>query len=186
MPSRFVASCVPLLVLAGGCAPNNASSFDPGPGRVLAVDAEGRALRQATPDGRARATFSARKDRVWKALVASYSDLGITPTVADAATGQYGSVAFVVPRRLASRPVGQFFHCGSSFTGTSEDAGQVSAVVLTTLTPLSDSTTSAATQVMGTLRSNDGSSGGGIHCTSTGALEEHLRVAIEKQLKPAP
>jgi hypothetical protein len=186
MPSRFVASCVPLLVLAAGCAPTNASSFDPGPDRILSVSADGRVLRQATGDEGTRATFSARKDRVWKALMATYADLGITPTVADAATGQYGSMAFVVPRRLASRPIGQFFHCGSSFTGASVDNGQVTAVVLTTLTPLSDSTTSAATQVRGTLRPNDGSSGGVSACTTTGALEEHLRKAIEKQLTPAP
>lgn len=170
----------------GACAPANGPSSNPSPGRVIAVDADGRVLRQAGGDERSRAVFPASKDRAWKALVASYTELGIMPTVADMATGQYGNVAFAFPRRFATRPIGQFFDCGSNLTGALVDAGQVTAAIITTLTPLSDSTTAAATQVSGTLRRNDGAAGEPIHCTSTGALEEHLRMATERKLTPAP
>jgi len=88
--------------------------------------------------------------------------------------------------KVMGRPIAQFFDCGSTLTGPMVDAGRVTAVVVTTLSPLPDGTTSASTRVTGTLRRNDGASGDPIVCSSTGAIEEHLRTATEKRLASAP
>jgi hypothetical protein len=183
---RFSLSLVPALLLAVGCAPSNIPTPNPAPDRVLVVDTDGRVMRQSTADEHSRVKFSAPMDKVWRALVAGYADIGIDPTISDPATGRYGSAGFVVPRRVLGRPIGQFFDCGAGLTGPMVDAGRVTAVVITTLSRLSDGTTSASTHVTGTLRRNDGFSGDPIVCSSTGAIEEHLRTATEKRLAPTP
>ena len=139
-------------------------------------------MRQSTADEHSHVTFSAPIDQVWRALIASYTDLGINPTVSDPATGRYGNLGFVVPSRLQGKPVGHFFDCGSTMTGSLVDVGQVTATVVTTLSALPDGTTSAVTQVTGTLRRNEGVSSDPIVCASTGAIEDHLRKATELRL----
>jgi len=182
----FSLSLAPALLLAGACGPSNIPTPDPTPDRVLVVNTDGKVMRQSTGDEHSRVKFFAPMDKVWHALVASYADLGIDPAISDPATGRYGNAAFVVPRRVMGRPIAQFFDCGSTLTGPMVDAGRVTAVVITTLSPLPDGTTSASTRVTGILRRNAGSSGDPIVCSSTGAIEEHLRTATEKRLADTP
>ena len=178
-PSFFFLSA---LFATSGCASSNTPPPDSARDRVLIVDSQGRVMRQSTADERSRVTFSAPMDQVWRALVASYADLGINPTVADPVTGRYGNLGFVVPSRLQGKPVGHFFDCGSTLTGSLVDAGQVTAIVVTTLSALPGGTTSAVTRVTGTLRRNDGVSSDPIVCASTGAIENYLRGATELRL----
>ena len=179
---RLSFSFLSALFLTSGCASSNTPNPDSARDRILVVDSQGRVMRQSTADERSRVTFSAPIDQVWRALVASYGDLGINPTVADPATGRYGNLGFVVPSRLQGKPVGHFFDCGSTMTGSLVDVGQVTAVVVTTLSTLPGGTTSAETRVTGTLRRNDGASSDQIVCASTGAIENYLRGAIELRL----
>ncbi|HEY5441739.1 MAG TPA: hypothetical protein VIJ90_10705 [Gemmatimonadaceae bacterium] len=183
---RLSLSLASALLLASGCGPSNTPTPDPTPQRVLVVDSDGKVIHQSTGDDQSRVTFPAQMDRVWRALVASYADAGIDPTISDRATGRYGNAAFAVPRRMIGRPIGQVFDCGSNLTGALVDAGHVTAVVITTLSSLPDSTTSASTRVTGSLRRSDGSSSAPILCTSTGAIEEYLRIATLKRLAMAP
>ena len=163
-----------VLFLGSGCAPSVAPASDPTPERVLVVGPDGREIRQSTGAERSRVTFPASMDKTWRALVLSYAAAGIEPTISDPAAGRYGSDAYAVPRQVMGRPIGQFFECGSSLTGATVNAGRVTAVVVTTLSPLPDGTTGATTRVTGTVRRSDGSSGEPIQCSSTGALEEYL------------
>jgi len=162
------------------CAPP--STPTPAPDRVLAIDSDGRVLRRSTADENARASFAAPIDKVWSALVLSYTDLGIDPSVADRAVGRYGNGSFVAPRRIAGRPLGNYFSCGSGLTGPYIDSGRLTANVVTTLQVAPDSSTIAVTYASGTLRRNDGSSTDPIVCASTGALEEQLRKGVESRL----
>ena len=150
---------VSALIIAGGCASSNGHPMGAAPERILAVDATGKVLRQSTSDERSQVTFAAPLSRVWVALRASYAEAGIEPTVSDAAAGQYGNAAFAVPRRLMDRPIAQFFDCGIGLNGPLVSAGRVTALVMTTLTPLPDGTTSAMTQVTGSLRRSDSATG---------------------------
>jgi hypothetical protein len=182
---RLSFSLVPTLLLLGGCGPAQIPNTDVTPERVLVVDANGKTMRQNTADDRTRVVFPGSMSKVWPAVVGSYADAGIAPTISEPASGRYGNTAFVVPRRVVGRPIGQFFDCGSTISGALVDAGRVTAVIVTTLSSLPDGTTGGSTRVTASLRRNDGSSGEAIVCTSTGAIEEYLRIATLKRLAVA-
>ena len=184
--SRFRSSAAlsPALLFALACAPTATPA--PAPERVLVVDSNGQQIRRSTADENARVSFKASMDKVWPALILSYADLGIEPSVADRATGRYGNGGFVAPRRMAGRPLAEFFSCGSGLTGPYIESGRLTANVVTTVQPAPDGTTTAVTYATGTLRRNDGTSTDPIVCASTGALEEQLRRGIETRLAGRP
>lgn len=174
-------SLLPLLLAATACASTPGAAPAPSD-RVLAVDADGRVIRRSALDERAHASFAAPMDKVWSALVLSYADAGIPPTIVDRARGQYGNTGLALSRRFACRPLGDFFECGAGMTGPYVDSGRLTATVVTSLARASDSTTTASTAVTGTLKRNDGATSDPITCSSTGALEELLRRGVEERL----
>jgi len=180
--SRFSLVLAPALLLAGWCASSGTPGQNPAPDRLIAVDESGGVIRQSTDDQFTHATFAAPRDKVWHALLAAYAEAGIEPSLSDPATGKYGNTAFAVPRRVMNRPISQFFNCGEGSTGRLVDNGQVTALIVTTLTSLPDGTTSASTQVKAALRRTDSSMGRLLNCSSSGALEEFLSTSIRKQL----
>jgi hypothetical protein len=171
------------LLFAAACAPAGSSpaSTTPAPDRVLVIDANGQPIRRAEDDA-ARVSFDAPIDKVWPARVVVYAELGIEPTVVDRATGRYGNTSFYAPRRIAGRPLGDFFSCGQGLTGPLIDAGRLTANVVTTLQAQPGGTTRATTYTGGTLRKNEGTSTGPVTCSSTGALEEYLRNGIAARI----
>jgi hypothetical protein len=171
-----------VLPAALGCAPSSSPTPMPGPDRILAIDQSGKVIRQSTSDEHFRTTFDAPMARVWRALVVSYAELGIDPTVSDRATGRYGNESFVVPRRFIGRPIGEMFHCGSGLTGPIVDRGRVVADVVTTLSSVSDSSTVAYTHVAARVYSNEGTSSEPIFCPSSGIVETDLQAAITRNL----
>ena len=168
-------------VILLACAPPNALPT-PAPDRVLAVDSDGTVIRRSTGDEKARAEFKAPLDRVWPALVMSYAELGIDPSVADRGSGRYGNGSFVPPRRLAGRPISVYFECGSGLTGPYIDAGRLTANVVTYVQPGQDGSTNTMTYATATLRRYEGAATDPIACASTGMLEEALRKGVEKHL----
>jgi hypothetical protein len=162
------------------CAPPGVPT--PAPDRVLAVDSDGTVIRRSTGDEKARASFTAPVDRVWPALVMSYAELGIEPTVADRGEGRYGNGSFTAPRRLAGRSIGSYFNCGSGLTGPYIDAGRLTANVITQVQPSASGGTTAVTYATGILRRYEGAATDPIVCASTGVLEEELRKGVEKHL----
>jgi hypothetical protein len=178
----------PALALLAACAPasSNNPPSTPAPDRVLVIDSDGQAVRRSTAGEIARATFLASVDRVWPAMVLAYADLGIEPSVADRAAGKYGNGSFNPPRRIAGRPLSEFFDCGSGLTGPLIDSGRLTASVITTIQPGDAGQTTATTYATGTLRRNEGTSTGPAVCSSTGALEERLRRSIETRLSAGP
>jgi hypothetical protein len=185
MRARPLSALASALVLTGGCAPATPSTTSD-PSRVVIVEANGTAMRQSTADENATVTFAAPMDRVWAAVVVGYAELGIDPSIADRAGGHYGNRGFVAARRMAGRPLGDYFHCGSGLGGPRIDSGRLTADVLTSLTAAPDGGTVVTTHVSGRVRSNDGTSTDPIVCGSTGALEEHLRTTIAARVKGAP
>jgi hypothetical protein len=182
MHHRPLLALLPLIAAASACGPS-AAPATPAPDRVLAVDANGDVIRRSTADEHSRTTIAAPIDKVWPALVLAYADMGIEPAIADREAGRYGNANFPAPRRINGRPLAQFYNCGSGLTGPNIESGRLTANVVTTLQPGSEpGTTLASTYATGTLRRNDGTSADPIVCASTGALEESLRLAIERRL----
>jgi hypothetical protein len=154
----------------------------PSPDRVLVVNADGSVVRQSTADENSSVTYQAPAARVWPALVAAYTTLGIQPTTSDRANGQYGNAGFIVPRRVAGRPIAEFFSCGMGITGPRIDNGRVIGNVMSVLTDDRAGGTVVVTHVSGSLRPNTGNASDPITCASTGALEALLRKNIEQAL----
>lgn len=172
-----------LLALSGvmACA-QAAPTPAPGPDRVLVVDTDGSVIHQSTADENSRSTYAAPPSKVWPALVLAYTTLGIEPTTNDRSTGQYGNAGFVVPRRIAGRPIAAFFSCGSSLTGPRIDSGRVYGIVMSVLSADGAGGSVVMTHVNGTLRMNSGSSSDPINCSSTGELEQLLQKNINEAL----
>ncbi len=178
---RSRAPLVGYLAFLAGCAPATSSSSAPPPVRVLAVDSDGTVIRRSSDD-KARVVFAAPMDKVWPAMVLAYAELGIQPTVSARAEGRYGNEGFIMPKRVGTRPIGDFFQCGSGMAGPYVDAGRLTANVLTTIQSTPDGNTIGATYVSGSLRRNEGASADPIVCASTGAIEEQIRKSIERRL----
>jgi hypothetical protein len=179
-----LARCAALLV-AAACGPATPPAT-PAPERIVAIESDGRVLRQSTADEMAEMAFSAPIDRVWLALQLSYADLDIAPTIADRAKGIYGNGGFLMPRKILGHTIGEYFRCGSGMAGPLIDQGRLNATVLTTITATAPSVTSASTRVTAMLIRNDGTSGDPLRCASTGKLEEALRAGVEQRLTGAP
>jgi hypothetical protein len=169
------------LLLGAACGPVTHSP-EPPVERVLAVNADGSVIRQSTAYENATITFAAPLDRVWPALQLSYADLDIQPTISDRPAGRYGNEGFVAPRRMLDRSLGEFFTCGSGLGGPLIDQGRLYIYMVTTLSPAAAGATNAGTHVTARLMRNEGTSGEPLRCSSTGQLEETLRLRIEQHL----
>ena len=172
-----------LLALLGvaACATSTPSPA-PAPERIVVVNQDGSVVRQSTSDENSRATYKAPPAQVWPALVLAYTTLGIQPTSNDRASGQYGNAGFVVPRRIAGRPIADFFSCGMGMTGPRIDNGRVYGNMMSVLSEDGAGGSIVVTHVSATLRPNTGNASDPITCASTGALEELLRKNVQSNL----
>jgi hypothetical protein len=177
-PSKFLLA----MLASAACATANPSP-SPSADRVLVVDSDGTPIHQSTSDQSARAFFAAPVAKVWPAVMLSYSDLGIQPSISDRAAGRYGSEGFVAPRHMMGRPLGDYFRCGYGMTGPVIDAGRLYGSVVSTITDDGKGGSVVFTYVTGSLRRNDGSSSDPINCGSTGAIEEYIRTATTKHIQ---
>jgi hypothetical protein len=180
------------LQLATGCAstsggpagqtgtPQSGSS----PDRVIAIDMNGRIIRQSTDDGRTQLSFRAPIEQVWRAVIISYMTLGIKPTDASRTDWRYGNGGFVMSRQFADRSSSDYFRCGEDLGGAYIDRGRLIARVMTTLRAGADGATVASTEVTGVLRRTDGARSTPIECSSTGVIERRLQQSIEETLQP--
>jgi hypothetical protein len=175
----------PALILAllgaAACA-SAAPSPAPSPDRVLVTGADGSVVRQSTADQNSRSTYAAPPAKVWPALVAAYTTLGIQPTRDDQATGQYGNAGFLVPRRIVGRPINEFFSCGNGITGPRIDSGRVYGNVMSTLASDGSGGSVVVTYVSAYLTPNSGSASDPITCASTGAIEQLLQKNLRQTL----
>ena len=172
-----------LLALLGAAACASAgSSPAPAADRVLVVDTDGTVVRQSTADENSKTMYKAPPAQVWPALVLAYTTLGIQPTTNDRAAGQYGNAGFIVPRRIAGRPIGDFFSCGMGMTGPRIDTGRVLGNVMSVVTGDGAGGSVVVTHVSAMLRPNTGNASDPIVCASTGALEALLNKNIQQTL----
>jgi len=169
------------LLFAVACGP---ALHAPAPAteRVVAVNANGSVVRQSMASETATTTFPAPLDRVWTALVLSYADIGVDPTISDPASGRYGNEGFIAPRRLLDHPLGELFSCGSGLGGAHIDHGRLYVYMVTTVSPAGAGTTNAGTHVTAKLMRNEGTSNEPVRCSSSGRLEEALRLHVAQHL----
>lgn len=174
---------LPVALLSAACASGGSlPATSAPPERILLTGPDGTIIRQATTDANAHMNFAGPFDKVWAAVQSSYADLGVEANFADRATGKYGAMNYIFPRRLLGQPIGGFFSCGSSMVGPLVDQGRLSTDVITTLSAGENGTTEGVIYVNAVLRKSEGASSDPTTCTSTGRLEESLRTTIQRKL----
>lgn len=181
-------SLLSLAALAlAACGPVTQGSATSAPAdRVIQTDIRGDVIRQNGLNDRTSASFTAPPERVWPAVIAAYADLGLEGNYADQSNGRYGLRNFTLPRNLRGQRPGALFSCGASLTGDLADAGTINAEIITTIAATPEGTTNATFYVTGWVRRNDGNASGPVACSSTGKLEEMLRIGTERKLAEAP
>ena len=171
------------LVLASACA----SAATPAPqSEVLVVDENGVVMRHIV-DENARVSVEATPDRIWQALVGTFTELGIQPTENDRAHWKYGNMGFIMPTQFHRQARSDFLHCSTGAAGLATN-GRMVAQVYSQLIPMSATTTTLVTHVSALLRSNEGTSTATspVSCASTGVLEEYVRKEVERRLLTIP
>ena len=171
-----------LLAAASACATTQSSAAGAPTDRVLTTDMQGQVIRQSALNDRATMTINAPVDKVWPAVVATYAEMGIEANYADQPHGRYGVRNYNFPRNLNGTRVGTFFSCGNSLMGAVVDAGTVNSEIVTTVTASPEGKTNAVIFVSGWVRRNEGNASNPIACSSTGRLEEMIRMSVEKKI----
>ncbi|MBA3670949.1 MAG: hypothetical protein H0W68_02860 [Gemmatimonadaceae bacterium] len=115
---------------------------------------------------------------VWDALVASYAELGILPTMNDRVAGRYGNAGFTMPGSLKDAPPEAYFRCGSGLGGSFGRGGRYVANVTSSLAQVASGETAMRTHVGAIFRSDGGTSNSTMSCVTTGRFEAQLRKAV--------
>ncbi len=146
---------------------------------TVLIDENGRVYR--TTDVAARASFTASADSTFRAVVASYSALGIEPSFVDPEKRMVIRQHMLFRGKFQGRRLSEFFDCGTGQFGPRADDGRVLADVTSRVTPNGAGAT-LTTTIEASLTANDGVARDAIRCVSHGAIEEQLRRDASNRL----
>ena len=165
-----------LVAAGGGCATAPRAE-----GHSTIVDAN-RNVYRATDTG-VKIDFRAPRDAAWRALVAAYGDVGITPEIADSGSGVVARRKIPMRRVYNGVRTSVLFSCGETAAGGSlADNGQVVASATSQVTVIDALTTRVSTIVDAYVIPDGGTSSNTLHCGSTGEIETRLHKAIGTRL----
>lgn len=131
-------------------------------------------------------SIPAPKGKVFIASAMVLSNFGIETDVSDSVGGMIGSIGMVKSRRLGRTPLSVYLSCGSSMTGLRADYYRVTMPLLLILDPQGADSTRLRIALVASAQDPTGTSNQPVLCGSTGALENQLRNAIEKQIGELP
>ena len=174
-PRVLLSATVAVLALAG-CASSPSAAERHG----TIIDESRNVIR--TTDNGVRVDFAVPRDSAWTALLGAYTDIGLLPDVADAATGAVGATRIPMRRVYRGMRTSMLFSCGETATGVAQaDAGQLVASVSSQLSG-TGATSSVATVVDGYVIPDGGTSSNSLHCGSSGRIEAQLHKALARRL----
>lgn len=168
---------LPLLVLAS-CAPAAAPAA---PSRSAAVQTVRIETSTGTSEARIEptrpvaqsATVALPPARVWAALPAAYTALGLPAGRGDEAAGRWVAGPAQVTRALGGTRLSRYLDCGATVSTPNADAYAVTLTVDTRLAPAAGGATQVETRVQAHARPLE-TAGDRVPCTSTGGLERRL------------
>ena len=146
---------------------------------TVLIDENGRVYR--TTDVAASATFTASADSTFRAVVASYSALGIEPSFVDPETRMVIRQHMLFRGNFQGRRLSEFFDCGTGQFGPRADDGRVLAD-LTSRVAANGAGSALTTTIEASLVANDGVARDPIRCVSRGTIEEQLRREASTRL----
>jgi hypothetical protein len=146
------------LVLASttSCASSGSSpgSEMPTPSdRVVATDNHTTYRTTVAPN--AKASLPVAQSRAFEALRGVYAELGVPPSMDDAANGRVGNTNFFKSRKFGNEAMSSYLNCGNSITGSAADNYRINM---------------------------EGTAGDRIACGTTGRLEERIRQSVLRKV----
>lgn len=108
-----------ILLMASISACSTSGAIRPPTDRVVMVDERvGATVRTGNDQAGSKAVIAAPVDKVWDAVAASYTMLGVTRTFVNQATGEQGNPKLVMSRKFFNQPVSSYLNCGDDpFSG---------------------------------------------------------------------
>jgi len=129
------------------------------------------------------AIVTAPAAKVWEALPAVLTDLGLDLNFREPATRRVGTCYQKIRLRLAGDLLSTFLECGDSRGMPNADRFEVALTVLTTVMPTGANTSKIYTFVLGVGTEAAGSTRDRLWCFSKGALEERIRNRVEERTR---
>jgi len=169
-----------LSVLAlAGCAAAPASGPAMGGATMGTIDrGGGSAVTVRTEVTPVNNTVPFPMDRVWPALIATYTKLGIPMPAPDAAGHTLASPDFRPRGRIGGKAASQFINCGMNGMGAQlADLYSLRINMQTQLTPTADGTR-ITTTIDTWARNSGGVSADAIHCSSNGEFERMIANTV--------
>ena len=171
-----------LMGCASGSGSTTGSTADSRPSieeRTILTDDR---LYRSTVDSRRVSTLvPAPRDKVWQAVQAAYTELGIDVKTMNPNTGELGNTAHTTQRTLAGKPISNFLNCGTdAITGPIANTHRIVLSLLTTLSPDSNGTM-IESRLTATAR-KVGTSNDPLACSTTGRLERDLNRRVVEML----
>lgn len=174
--ARTVVAALAATLAAGCSAPAVASRA-----QSTVVDVQRRVIR--TDDYGISTSLDAPRDSALRALAAAYADLGIPADVVDTAQYALARNETLFPRSFQGKRASVFFACGDRPMGGSHaDNGRVYASIRSQVLAGTGGSV-VQTLVEGRVVPDGGTSGGPLHCGSTGEIERLLAERAASRLR---
>jgi hypothetical protein len=130
--------------------------------------------------------LGASPGRVFTAATWVLQNYKIPIDVSDSAGGLVGAAKLVRSRNVAGSALSRYLECGSTLTGPRADSHRIQMPLLLFVDPGPNGGTKLRIALVASATDRSGSSNTPVMCGSTGALENQLRIAIERQLTQLP
>ena len=171
-----------VLLLLTACATAPAPLPTTGPHAGVTDTETGTLIKLSDAPTTVSISLDAPPARIWAALPAVYSSLGIKPETNDAATMTIGTQAFT-GSRLGGKRTLDWMRCGNQGAGPSSGGMVRTRFAITTVArPAANDKTDLVTTVTGTATPVEGTSTGATACSSTGDLEQKIRELVIAEL----
>jgi hypothetical protein len=181
MRAPFPISALTAALALAGCASSNSQPASTITDRVVMIDQNGHVYHSTDVSTAQDFLVAAPPATTLAVLTQTYNDLHIPIATLSTESSQVGNKQFRVPgHSLAGHRLSLLLDCGVEPTVGIQraDTYDVTMTVLSAAIS-SGSGTSVTTDVEGTAKSI-GVSGDPLHCTTTGRLEEEIRVRVLK------
>ena len=154
--------------------------------RHFEIRPAGRAMHVSLDTVDTPTHFRGSPFRVYRALAAVYEGLKIPLNITDSIRGQVGNTG-VPMRTIDGKRMSNYVGCGSGMTGQYADIHRVTVAVVSWVQPRGRDSSTVRTGVFaGAVDRAEGSSSLPRACSTTGILEERIRVLLREKLAQTP
>lgn len=125
-------------------------------------------------DRRVQRAIPGNVEATAKAVHSAYAALGIPGVTLQREPRVIGTERFAMRRGFAGKPNATYLNCGSTNSGLLANTYRLQAAMLVSVKPLGTDSAVVEARLTAQAFSNEGASGGGVDCASTGALENRV------------